>query len=265
MLLITVNDIIQTIERYAPVEIQESWDNTGLQVGHRQMSVTGVLTCVDVTPERIDEAVKCGANMIVSHHPLLFRGLKNITGDTGVQRAVEQALINGIAIYSSHTATDSTQNGISALMADALGAKVIMPLKPSSPGSPTGLGVVAELPEAVSPCTFIAMAKKAFGNDVVRTTDPELAPRAIRRIAMCGGAGDDMIGSAIAAGAQAYVTAELRYHHFVDFARDILLLDCGHYETEQASKIKFKEIISKDFPNLKVLISNQEINPVKYI
>lgn len=260
-----VKDIIDAIERYAPPALQENWDNTGLQIGHRDMEVTGVLTCVDVTPERIDEAVSLGANMIVSHHPLLFRGLKNVTGDSNVQLAVEKAIVNGVAIYSSHTATDSTVGGVSAVMAENIGAKVVSPLVPSSPGAQTGLGVVAELPESVAPDRFVEMAKQAFGNAMVRTSNLAVAPRDIRRIAMCGGAGDDLIDRAIAAGAQAYVTGELRYHHFVDYAPYILLVDCGHYETECATRTVFKNLLKNEFPNLKIIESATEINPVTYI
>ena len=260
-----VDDIVRVIERYAPVSLQESWDNTGLQVGHRDMEVEGVLTCVDVTPDRVAEALEVGANMIVSHHPLLFRGLKSITGDTGVQRAVEMALQGKIAIYSSHTATDSTTGGISAIMAEKMGAEILGPLQPTAPGAMTGLGVLAQLPRVMTPDEFIALAKDTFGCSRVRFSNPTAAPQSILRVALCGGAGDDMIALAVQGKTQAYVTGELRYHHFVDYASDILLVDCGHYETEQFAKYKFKELISSAFPDLKTIVSDKENNPVNYI
>ena len=116
-------NIISAIEEFAPPSLQESWDNTGLQVGSRRADCSGVLLCVDVTPAVVREAVGRGCNLIVSHHPLIFKGLKHITGNTPVEEAVALAIKNDITVYSSHTAADSAVGGVSYEMARRLGAR----------------------------------------------------------------------------------------------------------------------------------------------
>lgn len=260
----TVKDIINAVESYAPAMLQETWDNTGLQIGHRDMEVTGVLTAVDVTPERIEEAIEAGANMVLSHHPLLFKGLKSITAENEVQRAVELAIRNGVAVYSSHTALDNAETGVSVVMARKMGAKFLRPLVPQGEG-PTGTGAVAELPLAMTPKAFVEKAKEAFGVKVARCTDTELCPREIFRIALCGGAGGEFIEEAVKAGCAAYITGDIRYHDFVDNARRILLVDCGHFETEALTREVLCRIVAEAYPTLKVTESKRETNPVTYI
>lgn len=263
--MIKVADVIGALEAFAPLSLQETWDNTGLQVGHRDAPVSGVLTVVDVTPERVDEAVAAGVNMIVSHHPLIFKGLRSLTDDNQVQRAVEKALKNDIAVYSSHTALDNAENGVSYEMAARLGARVVAPLVPLAPAATTGCGVVAQLPRAVTPRQFIDTVKEVFGNTTVRCTDPALCRHEVSRIALCGGAGGGFIDNAVAAGADAYVTGDIRYHDFVDNAARILLVDCGHFETEALTRDIFARVLKAAFPDLRIEKSKQENNQVKYI
>lgn len=264
--MVKVSDIIDAIEAVAPAGLQESWDNTGLQVGRRDAEVGSVLCVLDVTPARIDEAIEFGCDMVVSHHPLIFNGLKSITDDNEVQRAVAKALQAGIAVYSSHTAVDNAVGGVSALMANRLGAKVLRPLVPGAPGAETGTGVVAELPEPMTGEVLIERAKAAFGCDAVRASDPRRAPGsdAIRRIALCGGAGGSFIDDAVRADAQAYITGDIRYHDFVDNGGRILLIDCGHFETEADSRALFADLITTRFPDVKAIVSPTETNSVKY-
>lgn len=263
--MVKVSDIIDSIERYAPSRLQEEWDNTGLQVGHRDAPVSTVLTVVDVTPERVEEAVALGADMIVSHHPLIFKGLKSLTAENPVQRAVEMAIRHDIAVYSCHTALDNASEGVSVVMARMLGVTVQEPLVASAPGARTGTGVVGRLSAPISPIDFIHKAKEVFRSAVVRCSDPARCPSPIERIALCGGAGGSFIGEAERAGAQAYVTGDIRYHDFIDHANSLLIVDCGHYETEALTKTLFKEIINKDYPELPVYVSLNENNPVTYI
>lgn len=263
--MIEVRDIITTLNNYAPEKLQEKWDNSGLQTGDPLMSVAGVLTAVDVTPERIDEAIDLGANLIVSHHPLLFKGLKNITGATRVERAVIKAIRHDIAVYSSHTALDNVSHGVSFRMAEKLGLPVVSPLAPL-PGDPeNGSGVVCELDNAISPEALVEKARNAFDASVLRCTDMMFAPQSIKRIAVCGGAGGSFIDDAIKAGAQAYITGDLRYHDFIDYADKLLLIDCGHYETEKLTRDLLADLIRDAYPGLKVFISTKEHNPITYI
>lgn len=123
-------NIISAIEAFAPTALQESWDNTGMQIGSRLAECTGVLLCVDVTPDIVDEAKKRGCNLIVSHHPLIFKPLCKLCGNTAVEEAVMKAVAAGISVYSSHTATDSAVGGVSYRMAEKLGARPRRVLKP---------------------------------------------------------------------------------------------------------------------------------------
>lgn len=262
-----ISEIIDTIEAFAPANYQESWDNTGLQVGDRNAECSGVMICVDVTPDVVDEAISRGCNMIVSHHPLLFHGLKTITGATPVEKCVMRAIAAGISIYSSHTAVDNTPGGVSHVMAQKLNVNVDAVLDPlaSQPGGQVGTGVVGNLTEPLTPSQLIDRVKKAFGSPIARCTNPELAPENITRIAMCGGSGGSLINAAIDAGAQAYITSDTRYHDFVDHRNSILIIDIGHFESEQCTKDIFYRIISQKFANFAVYNSQSESNSILYL
>ena len=138
-------DIINVIEEFAPLSIQEKWDNSGLCIGSPDADVTSVLIGLDCTPELVDEAVECGADMIVTHHPLIFSGLKKISPEDQVGAAVIKAISNGISIYAAHTSADKVIAGVSGAMAAKLGLENVRILDEDGEG--TGLGVVGDLPE----------------------------------------------------------------------------------------------------------------------
>lgn len=264
-----ISDIISAIEDVAPSAWQEDWDNTGLQVGDATAECTGVLIAVDVTPAVVDEAVRRGCNLIVSHHPLIFRGLKQIVGDTPLQTCVIRAIAAGVSIYSSHTALDNAPDGVSRRMAHMLGIDVDSTLT-SVPAAPHGVGtgVVGTLRSPMNPADFIAHVKRVFDAPVARCTHINAAmthDTVISRVALCGGSGGEFIPAAVAAGAQAYVSGDIRYHDFVDRQSDILLVDIGHFETEQCTKDIFYQIISQKFANFAVYKSQDGLNPVIYM
>ena len=152
----TINSIIGAIQEVAPTSLQEGYDNSGLQLGDASKECTGILLCVDVTPERVDEAVARGCNLIVSHHPLLFHGLKQITGATPQQQAVIRAIEAGVAIYSAHTSLDNAPGGVSAWLARELGLNYTGPLCPVSADTPqAGAGALAT---AATPLTAAMLA-----------------------------------------------------------------------------------------------------------
>lgn len=259
-------DIINAIEDRFPLSNQESWDNSGLQVGDPAAPCTGVLLCVDVTEQVIDEAIARGCNMIVAHHPLIFKGLKNITGANHVQRCVIKAIASGIAVYASHTPLDKTPGGISDAMAARLGATITGTLDPATDCTgtdrPAALGAVAPI-APVEADALVEVVKNAF------TRHPLLCsaarPASIHTIAFCGGSGGEFIPAAIARGAQAYITADVRYHDFVDYGRDIFILDVGHFESESCAKDIFYAIITQKFCNFAVYYSESENNPINYL
>lgn len=262
-----ISEIISAIEAYASLTLQEPWDNTGLQVGRAQAECTGVLFCLDVTPAIVEEAIALGCNLIVSHHPLFFKPVKRLTGANLVENTAMLAIEAGVAIYSTHTAADSARGGVSYLMAERLGVRPERALEPKEGQPETGLGIVGELAgEGLTQQEFAQRVKHAFGCKMLRATKVDLdAAAKIKRVALCGGAGGDMIDLAIAAGAQAYVTADVRYHDFVDYRDRILLIDAGHYETEAPIKERLRQEVEARCPGVKTYCTKTEDNPINYL
>ena len=255
-----VKDIISTIEDFAPLSIQEKWDNSGLCIGSPEYSVSSVLLGLDCTPELVDEAIACGADMIVTHHPLIFSGLKKISSDDLVGAAVIKAVKAGISIYAAHTNADKVLAGVSGAMAARLGLKDVRILDEDGEG--TGLGVVGELPEPLTAEQAIELVKERFSLKVVKSSRPVQGE--IRRIAMCGGSGGSLIGAAKAAGAQLYISGDISYHNFFT-PEGFMLMDIGHYESEIEILDILFSLIRKKFPTFAVRITrNTQSNPIYY-
>ena len=255
-----VGDVIRVIEEFAPLGIQEKWDNSGLCIGSPDDEVSSVLIGLDCTPELVDEAVSCGADMIVTHHPLIFSGLKKISPDDQVGAAVIKAVKNGIAIYAAHTSADKVLAGVSGAMAARLGLESVRILDEDGEG--TGLGVVGDLPEPLTAAEAMVLVKERFGLKAMRTSKP--VEGMISRVAMCGGSGGSLIGAAIASGAQLYISGDISYHNF--FTKDdFMIMDIGHYESEIEIVDILFSLLRKNFPTFAVRITqNIYGNPVYY-
>ena len=255
-----VKDIIKVIEEFAPASIQEGWDNSGLCVGSPDDEVTSVLLALDCTPELVDEAVACGADMIVTHHPLIFSGLKKIAPEDLVGNAVIKAVRAGISIYAAHTNADKVISGVSGAMAARLGLENVSIL--ADEGDGVGLGVVGELPQPLGASEAVALIKEKFSLKSVRSSKPLEVP--ITRVAMCGGSGGSLISAARKAGAQLYITGDISYHNFFT-QNDFMIMDIGHYESEiDIVEILFS-LIKKNFPTFAVRITqNINSNPIYY-
>lgn len=261
--MLKVKDIATAIEEFAPKSLQESYDNTGLQIGDPEMQVSAVLLCLDVTEDVIAEALRRQCNMIISHHPLLFSGLKHITGGTPTERIVIDALHNKIAIYASHTNLDSTFGGVSYEIAHILKMKNLSVLMPNQQNPSTGLGIIGDI--APTPkLEFLRKTKELLNISHLRFSaqSPHIV---IRRVALCGGAGASMIKNAIEAGADALLTGDLKYHDFTSYGYAILLADIGHFESELCSRKIISRIIRSKFPECVVYFSESESNPVAII
>lgn len=359
----TISAIIHALERFASPSLQESWDNTGLQLGAVGHDCTGALVCLDCTPAAVDEAQRLGCNLIISHHPLFFKGIKRLTGQTPAAAAAAMAIRAGITVYSTHTAIDSAPGGVSYELARLLGIEPLRVLSPlegrlvslrvicpaasavsvrdalfdagagaigqydccsfTTAGAGTfrpldgarpydgvigehtaadeaevqvvlpaarmaaveaalrevhpyeepayaftpmlntlrtaGLGVYGILGQPLTPAGVVDAVKRALGIPAARCSGYVAnADVAMRRVAVCGGAGGEFIPAAIAAGAQAYVTADIRYHDFQEYGDRILLIDAGHYETEAPIKNVISRVISRKFPNFAVHISAEQ-------
>ena len=255
-----VKDIIKVIEDFAPLSVQEGWDNSGLCVGSPDDEVTGVLLALDCTPELVDEAVACGADMIVTHHPLIFSGLKKITGEDLVSAAVIKAIKAGVAIYAAHTNADKVLEGVSGAMAARLGLENVEILDRSPEGY--GLGAVGDLPEAMTSEQAVAFVKERFSLKTVRCSRP--VEGMISRIAVCGGSGGSLISAARASGARLYISGDISYHNFFT-PEGFMLMDIGHYESEIDIVDILFSLIKKNFPTFAVRITqNLNSNPIYY-
>ncbi|HDP74548.1 MAG TPA: Nif3-like dinuclear metal center hexameric protein [Bacteroidales bacterium] len=363
----TIREVSSILESFAPLAFQEDYDNSGLIVGDANMVVTGVLLTIDVTPQVVAEAVAAGANLIVAHHPVIFKGLKRITGKSYVEQVVVNAIKNGIAIYAAHTNIDSVQGGVSFKMAEVLGltgTQVLSPLTgqlvklvtfvPTEyaevvrqamfnagagvignydscsfniqgqgtfragdatnpfvgekgtihfepevrvetvvprytlnavinamveahpyeevaydvfpldlPYKKAGLGVVGNLPEPMNPIDFVKHVKQLFRAPCVRYTNP--VKDFIARVAICGGSAISLLNDAIAANADVFITADVKYHQFFDAENRIVIIDIGHFESEQFTVDIFYDLLSKKLSNFAVLKSKVRTNPINYL
>lgn len=258
-----IAEIIAKIEQFADPSLQEDFDNTGLQVGEKDQEATGVMIALDATETVVDEAIENNCNLILTHHPLLFRGLKKITGRTMTERTVMKAIRHGIVIYAAHTNLDKCQGGVNYRMAEMLGLRNVEVMMPEKEAPGTGLGCVGELEHPMEEEDMLMKIKETFGAECIRHSP--LLGRKVRRIAVCGGSGADFTERAKELGADIYVTADITYHKFFDADNQIVIADIGHFECESATKMIFKEQISKIFPKFAVRISQREQNVVRYI
>ena len=255
-----VKDVAKAIEDFAPLSLQEGWDNSGLCIGSPDAPVSSVLLGLDCTPELVDEAVACGADMIVTHHPLIFSGLKKISPDNPVGEAVIKAIRAGISIYAAHTSADKVIAGVSGAMAARLGLVNVTILDEDGEG--TGLGVVGDLPEPLTADEAIALVKERFALKAMRASRP--VEGKISRVAMCGGSGGSLIGAAVSSGAQLYLSGDISYHNF--FTREgFMIMDIGHYESEIEIVDILFSLLRKNFPTFAVRITqNIYSNPIFY-
>jgi dinuclear metal center YbgI/SA1388 family protein len=334
-----IKDIARNIEAWAPTALAESYDNVGLLVGDPEAEATGVLINLDVTEALIDEAKALGINMIVTHHPIWFTGIKRLIGDSYVSRIILKAIKADIALYACHTNLDNVQTGVNRMIGERMGitdmrilsakreqllqlvvyaaddalvllteairaaggrnlhsislgdgvqgrlecivpayfkSTVLQALRQVQPGVEpvfhlmptldsdveTGSGMIGNLPQALPKADFLAMVKERFGCGGIRYAD---APKElIGRVAWCGGAGSFLIGNAIGARADAFVTGDITYHKFFDNEDKLLLLDIGHHESEQFTSNLLHAHLSKSFPTFAVRLSDIKTNPVKY-
>ncbi len=360
-------DITNFLEQLAPPALQASYDNAGLIVGNAFGECTGVMVCLDSTEDVIDEALAKGCNLIVAHHPIVFSGLKKITGRNYVERTIVKAIKNDVAIFAIHTNLDSVlYNGVNTKLAAMLGLQNISILKaetgnlkklftyapaeympkikealhnagagriglysdcsfitngigsftPQIGSNPTigqmgqvtqqekqkievifeawkesavlkalksahgyeevayeliqldnanqatGSGMLGYLQQEMETRAFLEHIKESLGLKVIKHT--EIAKAKVQKIAICGGAGSFLIKNAISAGADAFITADLKYHEFFDAEKRLLLADIGHYESEQYTINLLADVLQQKFLNFAVLKTSIVTNPVQY-
>lgn len=362
-----IKEVISVIETMAPLAYAEDFDNVGLLTGNPEDETTGILVCHDALENVIDEAISKKCNMVVCFHPILFSGLKKITGKNYVERAVLKAIKNDIAIYAVHTALDNHLNGVNKIFCDALGlqnTKILVPkenfiqklvtytipenhqklrnalfdagagnignyencsfntqgigsyqgnensnpeigergefventeikievtfekhlqskilkalfsnhvyeevayeiydLKNSHQN--IGLGMIGELETEMPEKDFLLFVKNKMKADGIRHS--EYLGKPIKKVAVLGGSGSFAIKKAIQAGADAFLTADLKYHQFYEAENQLLLADIGHYESERYTKNYIVDYLTKKIPNFAIILSEENTNPVKYL
>jgi dinuclear metal center YbgI/SA1388 family protein len=361
-----IADIILFLESVAHTSLQENYDNAGLITGQGNWDCSGIICSLDATENVVREAIEKKCNLIVAHHPIIFAGLKKITGKNYVERTIITAIKNDIAIYAIHTNLDNVINGVNGKMASMLGlkntsilspkenslkkifsfvpvdkagqvrnaifeagaghignysecsfnvegigtfkagdgsnpyvgktgeqhqekeikleavfpsfleSKIIAALKAAHPYEEVaydiaplanrhpeiGSGVVGELPEPMKEKDFLAHLKQVFNLQMIRHTGFTNKP--IKKVALCGGAGSFLVSKALAVGADAYITADMKYHEFFDAEGRMLIADIGHYESEQFTISLLQELLEQKFPTFAVLKTAVITNPVHY-
>jgi dinuclear metal center YbgI/SA1388 family protein len=365
--MLRITDVIKSLETWAPLAYQESYDNAGLLVGDPQEVLTGVLISLDTTEDVIDEAIRKNCNLVVAHHPIIFKGLRKINRGNYVGRTVVKAIEHNIAIYATHTNLDNVKNGVNFQIAERLGLQNVRILSPKkqllqklvvfvpledtmvlldalteagagtignysgcsfrtsgtgtfTPGQmanpaigtinqpeevaenrvevmfpahlaarvlaamrqahpyeevayyltalenenqEVGSGAVGLLPEPMEEMAFLQFLKHRMNAGCVRHT--ALRHRPVQKVAVCGGAGIFLIQDAIRAGADAFVTADVKYHEFFDADKRIVLADIGHYESEVFTKDLIFKYLSEKISNIAVNLSETTTNPVFYL
>lgn len=362
----TVQDVITILNDYAPLYYAEDFDNTGLLVGDANSNVSGILVTLDTLEAVVDEAIESNCNLIVSFHPILFSGLKKLTGKTYVERTVQKAIKNDISIFAIHTALDNSWNGVNAKICEVLGlhnrnvlvpkthviqklttyvptetvetvqnalfeagagkignysncsftmegtgsfkgeegsnpkvgktgelrfeaetqlsvtfpkhlhSKVLQTLFKNHPYEEVaheittlenshqqlGMGMIGELAEAVSEKEFLSFIKSTFNTGCVKHSG--FLNKTIKKVAVLGGSGSFAIKAAKAQGADAFISADFKYHDFFQAENKILLCDVGHYESEQYTKDLLVAVLTKKITNFAVVLSQTNTNPISY-
>lgn len=256
-------EVVNALERFAPLPLQEDYDNAGLQIGLTEAEISGALLCLDVTEETVDEAIRKGCNLIVSHHPLIFRRLRRIAGEDMVQRVVAKAIVNHIVIVSMHTNMDAAQGGVNFKIAEKMGLHNVHFMSTKMvDGVECGSGVIGEFEEPIAADDFIILLKKAFCVECVEAN--QLLRRPIKKVAMCGGSGSFLLDEAVEAGADAFLTGEMHYHEYFGREQQIQIAVIGHYQSEQFTSEIFRDIIERECQGVKCFIAETCTNPIMY-
>ncbi len=266
---VKIKEILSALEHFAPLPLQESYDNAGLQVGlTAEQEASGALLCLDVTEEVIREAIDLGCNLIICHHPLLFRPLKQVTERTQVERCVRLAIQNDITIYAAHTNLDNAEDGVNYRIAEKLGLVDVSMMQAreiwvGERHITAGSGVIGYLPGPEDSLAFLQRVKDVFHIECLQHN--ELLQRPIQSVALCGGAGAFLLDEALRLEADAFLTGEMSYHQFFGHEQEIQLAVMGHYQSEQYTREIFFERISDLAPDIPLFITNIDTNPIKYL
>ena len=216
--------ILQRMEEIAPKNLAEEWDNPGLLIGNFNCDVKKILVCLDVDCRAIDFAIENEVDLIISHHPIIFRSMKNLRTDLPLGSRIEKLLTHGISVFAAHTNLDSAEGGVNDVLAEKLGLTEVKSLEDS-------FGRIGKLSEKISARDFAEFVKKVLNADHVRLVESN--SKLISKIAVCGGAGAEFIDKAKFHGADLFVTSDVKYHEAQHaFEIGLNVIDAGHFYTE---------------------------------
>lgn len=240
----TVTHIYDAIDRLAPFWLTMDFDNTGILVGDRNREIACALLALDCTPAVVEQARQLGAQLIVTHHPVIFHPLKRVNEDA----VVYQLIRSDIAVISAHTNLDIAQGGVNDALASAIGLRDCRGLELLNEQTGAWLGRIGTLPEPLSPEAFAAHIKACLNASSVKFA---AAPRAIRTVALCSGSGADCLDAAISAGADALLTSEVKQHEYLAAAAaGISIFDAGHFDTEDIVIEPLRDYLAKEIPDV---------------
>ncbi len=260
----TVADILNYVETLAPRAMKMDWDNVGLLCGSRSTPVTKILVALDPFEGVVDEAAAMGAELIVTHHPLIFRPVPNVTDETSIGRGIMKLCRHGISAINAHTNLDQAPGGVNDVLAQTLGLRNIQVINPrglDAEGRPWGLLHCGET-TAQSLDSFLEAAKAVLHCEGLRFVS---SGKSVQKVAVGGGSCADGMLDALAAGCDTFVTADVKYNQFWD-AHDLglNLIDAGHFHTENPVIPVLATKIAAQFPEIEVKISETHWDCVKY-
>lgn len=266
---IFIKDIIQKLDLEAPFRLAEEWDNNGLLVGSPEQKVESILIGLDPTTLLLDEAIAKNADTILTHHPVIFKPLSTINTSLPEGKLLQQALSNNISIIACHTNLDSAADGVSDILAEKLGVKVLHPLIPAHGDDPqTGLGRIGQLESPTKPGLFFDKVMEVLELPTLQVAGP--LPEQIQSVAICGGSGSDFAAAAHAEGADVYITAEIK-HNIARWAEEygFCIIDGTHYATEKPAvellAEKLNGICADSGWQIRIMQSETEKHPFQYI
>lgn len=248
----TISDIAGFLEQWAPPSSAQSYDNVGLQVGDPSSTVQRAVIALDMTPAVLREVISVGATLIVTHHPLIFRPLRSLTPQSLPSSLALQLAESRVALYSIHTNLDAASGGVSFALGETLGLHDLEFLERNEDGDQrTGLGALGALDEAMTLEAFLHRISDRLGSASIRYAG--IPDAVVKRVAVCGGAGAEFVRQALAAGADAYVTSDVKYHQYFDVLNNdghprMAFIDAGHYETEAMSVDLLRKELAGRFP-----------------
>ena len=255
--MIKVKDVLGALSVLAPIEIKEEWDNVGLMVGDGEAEVSGIITALDCTMMVIDEAIEKGANLIVTHHPLIFEKLSNITACDINGSKIIKLIKNGISVISMHTNLDKARGGINDLLCEIIGLKNVRNLDESE----YSLGRTGEVEDTVTLKDFVFNIKKKLNSDCIKYIGDD--NRIIKTVSLVSGSGCEFYESAINCGADVFLTSEVKHHIACEIIdKGFAIIDAGHFETENIITEKIKSFLEEKL-SVKVNISESYIKTFK--